>query len=327
MRGPGILKGCGVCLLLVFSAGVLKASKLSRQEKAKLAAEAETFYNEGRYAEARAKWRAALDGGATRAESRRWRPELGRAFEAEGNYQKALAAYQEAFDVDPKNVDRLVDLARLYDAVEIDDQAIRFYADAHARNRNRRDISQALARLYKEAGRLAEAHSLAEAVVHAEPRDYSGQELLAEIEEAQGALVEAAQRRETVLSMHPTGAGYMVLGRLWAKQNAFEQADVAFRRAIEVGVGEGADPVFERAVLAWRQGHLTQAHQFLDQIFRTDPGSFSAGFLSILIRLDAHDDNGARQQLARLRVLDPTAQQWKDLLETAIISRAVKGKP
>lgn len=326
MRSQAFLKLCGALTLLSFSSGVLNAARLSRQEKAKLAAEAESYFIEGHFAEARAKWRAALDGGATRAEARRWRPELGRTFEAEGNYQKALAAYQEAFDIDPKNVDRLVDLARLYDAVEIDDQAIRFYADAHAKNRNRRDISQALARLYKETGRLVEARTLAQAVVQAEPRDYSGQELLAEVEEAQGALTDAARRRETVLSMHPTGAGYMTLGRLWAKQDAFEQADAAFGRAIESGVA-GSDPFFERAVLAWRQGDLARAHQFLDQISRTDPDSFSAGFLSILMALGADDEIGMRQQLAQLRAPDPGTQQWKDFLETAILSRAVGGKP
>jgi hypothetical protein len=31
----------------------------------------------------------------------------------------------------------------------------------------------------------------------------------------------------------------MTLGRLWAKQGAFEQADVAFRRAVGEGVGGG----------------------------------------------------------------------------------------
>lgn len=316
----------GMGVLLGFSSGALSAAALSRHAREKLAQEAESFYKEGNYGAAREKWSAALRGGATRAETRRWRPELGRTYEAEGNYQKALAAYQEAFDIDANNVDRLVDLARLYDAVEIDDQAIRFYADAHERNRSRRDVSLALARLYKEAGRLVEARVLAESAVHAEPRDYSAQKLMAEIEEAQGALADAAKRRETVLAQHPTGAGYMTLGRLWAKQGAFEQADVAFVRAVGEGVG-GAEPIFERAVLAWRQGDPARARRFLDELTGLDPDFFPAGFLKIVLDVDAHDEKGARRQLGRLNAPDPGTQQWKDVLETAMSARAAGGKP
>lgn len=305
----------GACSGLVFAGG------LSRVERERLALEAEASFNAGQFAQARAQWAAALAGGPTRAEARRWRPELGRAYEAEENYQKALAAYQEAFDIDPKNVDRLVDLARLYDAVEIDDQAIRFYADAHARDRGRRDVSFALARLYKQAGRLAEARDLAEASVRAEPRDYSGQELLAEIEESQGGLRQAADRRETVLSLHPTEEGNLFLGRLWAKQDAFEQADAAFVRALLAG-GTGVDPLFERAVLAWRQGQAEKAASFLDQIAARHADFFPAGFLRILMALEARDRTAAQARLALLRAPDSEAQIWKDIL-----ARALGGKP
>ncbi len=302
-------------------AGIGFAAELSRSDRERLAVDAQAAFNAGQFSEARMKWTQALAGGATRAEARRWRPELGRTYEAEENYQKALAAYQEAFDIDPKNVDRLVDLARLYDAVEIDDQAIRFYADAHARDRGRRDVSFALARLYKQGGRLAEARALAEDAVHAEPRDYSGQELLADIEEAQGQLSQAAQRRETVLSMHPTAQGYMELGRLWAKQDAFEQADVAFTRALAAG-GKGVDPLFERAVLAWRQGKTGTAVQFLDQIAVRSADDFPAGFLRVLMALEARDIPLAKNRLALLRAPDPETQKWKDIL-----TRSVGTKP
>ncbi|MBK8575320.1 MAG: tetratricopeptide repeat protein [Elusimicrobia bacterium] len=263
-RGPRYSAGV-LFFFLILSSGV-RGADLSHQAKEKLVQEAETLFTGGRFEESRTKWNAALAGGASRAEARRWRPEVGRTYEAEGNYQKALATYQESFDLDPKNVDRLVDLARLYDAVEMDDQAIRYYVEAHGRDRSRRDVSLALARLYKEAGRLAEALELAQGAVHAEPRDYSSQELLAEIEEARGDLAGAAQRRETVLSMHPSGAGFMILGRLWAKQGAFEQADAAFARAEGAG-GESFEPLFERAVLAWCQEDPARAQRSTDQIF------------------------------------------------------------
>lgn len=313
-------------MFILLSPGFIFAGTLSRQAREKCAQEAEAFFKAGHFPEARAKWSEAIAGGASKAETRRWRPELGRTYEAEGNYQKALAAYQEAFDMDPKNVDRGVDLARLYDAVEIDDQAIRFYAEAHGRDRSRRDVSLALARLYEQAGRLAEARDLAENAVHTEPRDYSGQELLAEIEESQGALADAAQRRETLLALHPTGTGYMILGRLWAKQGAYEQADVAFTRAEGAGYG-GTEPLFERAVLAWRQGDSARGTRLLDQILATDPDAFPAGFLKVLMAMDVPDVVLAKRRLAVLRAPDNASKKWKDIVETALVSRAVGGHP
>lgn len=313
----GILNLIRAGLVSTVCAGIGFAADLSRSDRERLAGEAQSAFNAGQFAEARLKWTQALAGGATRAEARRWRPDLGRTYEAEENYQKALAAYQEAFDIDPKNVDRLVDLARLYDAVEIDDQAIRFYADAHARDRGRRDVTFALARLYKQVGRLAEARALAEDAVQREPRDYSGQELLAEIEESQGDLGPAARRLESVLSLHPTEGGYMALGRLWAKQDAFEQADVAFVRALGAG-GVGVDSLFERAVLAWRQGQTEKASQFLDQIAARNATYFPAGFLKILMAIEAHDKRSAQNRLALLRAPDPETQKWKDILVRSV---------
>lgn len=286
-----------------------------------MAQEADALFQAGRFDEARAKWNAALAGGASRSEARRWRPEVGRTYEGEGNYQKALASYQEAFDLDPKNIDRLVDLARLYDAVEMDDQAIRYYAQAHAHDRSRRDVALALAHLYKLAGRLNEARALAGGAVDAEPRDYSAQELLAEIEEAQGDLAGAARRRETVLSMRPSAVGFMTLGRLWAKQGAFEQADAAFSRAEEAG-DAGSEPRFERAVLAWRQGDVPRALRELDRIAASEPDSFPAGFLKVLMALEEHDDPLAKKRFGLLRAPDPATQKWKDAL-----AGACGGKP
>ena len=312
--------------VVLFAPGLLLAADLSRQAKESLVREATALSASGHYSEARAKWTELLNGGPSRAEARRWRPELGRTYEAEGNFQKALAVYQEAYDADPKNVDRLVDLARLYDVVDMDDQAIRYYAEAHERDRARRDVSLALARLYKQFGRLAEAKDLAVNAVHAEPRDYSGQELLAEIEEAQGALADAARRRETVVGMHPTAAGYMLLGRLWAKQGAFEQADVAFSRATAAGE-TGFEPLFERAVLAWRQGDPARASRFIEGMGPGSSDYFPVAVLKILMALDAHDAPLARKQLALLRPTDPGTQKWKSLLEAATATPAVGGKP
>lgn len=315
--------------LLILSLGLVMgadAAKLSRRAKDDLVRQAEVHFKAGRYQESREKWLEVLAGDPTRAEARRWRPYVGRTYEAEGNYQKALTAYQEAYDADPKNVDRLVDLARLYDAVEIDDQALRFYTLAHQRDRGRRDVALALAKLHGQAGHLAEARELAESAVRAEPRDYSAQELLAIIEESQGFLADAARRWETVVSLHPTAEGYMRVGRLWARQDAYEMAAIAFVRAEQAG-DTGPAPYFERAVLAARRGDAAAVSPLLEKAQVIGPDYFPVAFWKILLELEAGKDDAARHRLSLLSTTDPATARWKSILEAAVSSRAAGGKP
>lgn len=296
-----------LAVVAVLSAKCVFGQSLSRSSRDLLAGEAESLFAAKDYAAAREKWATALAGSPSRAEARRWRPEIARCLEAEGNYQKALTAYQEAYDIDPKNVDRVVDLARLYDVVGMDDEASRFYGLAHARDPRRRDVALALGRLDLDAGRLKEAQALVESAVKAEPRDGSSQELLAAIEERQGDLLAAAQRLETVFALRPTLEGWKALGRLWARQDAFEQADRAFVRAAQLGP-LGPEILFERAVLAWRQNERDRALDLLKEAEALSPGYFPAVFVRSLMAREARDRAG--QRAARLTSQDPAAMKW-----------------
>ena len=299
------------------------AETLSRREKETLVSEGDALFKGGQFSAAREKYQAALAGGPTRAESRRWRPQVGRTYEAEGNFQKALTAYQEAFDGDPKNVDRWVDLARLYDAVEIDDQAVRFYAEANKKDPARRDVALALAALYAQSGRLAEAKTLAAQAVRAEPRDYSAQELLADIEERSGDLAGAARRRETAVSLRPSAEAQLKLGRLWARQDVFDMADAAFVRAGLAG-DSGPEPLFERAVLAWRQGQVDRARDLLAETEKRASGYFPAAFLRRWMDIQSRGKGVVSGTVLSAR--DPECAQWARVLESAV-AQSRKGKP
>ncbi len=303
----------------------LGAEKMSRRERDRRAAEASALFEKGDYPGARQKWEEALAGGASQAEARRWRPWIGRAFEAEGNFQKALAAYQDAYDNDFKSVDRMVDLARLYDVVELDDQAVRFYEEAYSRDRSRRDVALALARIHLEAGRLAQAQALASSAVAAASGDLAAQELLARIEEAQGQLQSAARRRETMMAQRPTADGYLALARLWARQDAYDQADLAFARAEKAGAPP-AEAVFERAALAWRKGERPKAILFLEEAERRDPAFFPALFVAAIL-----DEEAGRFMSARVRMMegpppDEECARWKIILDSVLERRAEEGK-
>ncbi len=281
-----------------------------------LAAEAETLYRAQRFAEAREKWEAALDG-ASRRQARRWRPWVGRALEAEGNFQKALTAYQDAHDLDPRRVDRLVDLARLYDTVGLDDQARRLFEKAHAREPHRRDIALALGRLCFQEGRLADARRLAVGAGGADPRDLAAQTLLARIDEAEGDLAAAAQRWESVLNQNPSAEGDFALGRLWARQDALDLADMAFARSDRPGTATPA-LVFERAVLAWRRNDPVRLSAYLKRLDTEAPGYFPGRCLAALVALEKGDRETARAALRNAFPPDPASEKLTAVLETLL---------
>lgn len=301
-------------LILLALSGVVSAQERTRREREVLAAEADTLFRRQEFEPARRKWEEALAGASNR-DVRRWRPWVARTYEAEGNFQKALAAYQDAYDVDPDNVERLVDLARLYDTVGLDEQALQRFEEAYARDRSRRDVAMALARLHYQAGRLTAAVALAQTAAESDPRDVSAQILLARIEESRGQLASAAKRWEAVLSQAPSADGYLALGRLWARQDAFDSADLSFARAERAGLAS-PELLLERAVLAWRQGDSPRARLYLGRLLGETPGFFPGQFVGALLDLEANRPDQARDRMRTVFPPDSESEALATVLES-----------
>jgi tetratricopeptide (TPR) repeat protein len=303
-------------LALCLSAGPLWAQEPtpSRREVRALAEQARALLNEGRFAESARAWEAALRGEVPAREQRSWWTGLGRAQEGTRNYQQALAAYQEAQRLAPRDVDRMTDLARVYALVDLNDRALSFYEQAQKREPRRADILLARAVLYQKIGRQDDARRAAESYAAVQPQDVAGQELLARLDVAEGRLADAAGRWERILAVSPTAAAEHELGVLWARQDQWDRAASAFDRAAARG-WSGADFDFERGVAAWRLGRTGQARERWGRSLRTDPGYGPSAFLLALTDWEA----GRRSEaVERLRAIRPTlgaiARDWCDIL-------------
>lgn len=313
-------------LLLCVFAAALRADGLTRKERDEMAGRAVELFQAAQPAAARELWERLLASGATSAENRRWRPWVGRAFEAEGNFQKALTAYQDAYDRDSKSVDRLVDLARVYNTVELKERALELYERALKADRSRTDVVLALGLLHFNAGRLVEARRYADDALRRDSRDAGARMLLAQIEESQGDLDGAARRREGLLAEHPSGPEAVAVGRLWARTGELELAQAAFRRAADLGVAT-SDLLFERGAVAWRRGDAAGAEDWLGQTLAKDPGCAPAVLLLSVV--DWERGRGSRA-LARLRGLTLTEDSpWislRDRLITALTYGSTPGE-
>jgi tetratricopeptide (TPR) repeat protein len=288
-----------------------------------LEAEAQRLFTAGRPAEARDLWTRVLSSGLSRAEKRRTAPWIGRTYEAEGNYQKALSAYQEAYDADPSSVDRLVDLARMYNTVALDERALELYERAQKKDRTRRDVELAIGDIHFRAGRFKDARRCAENVWRRDPRDPAAQLLLARVEEAEGNLPAAAQRREKLLSDRPSAEGAVWVGRLWARVGELELAEEAFRRAADLG-DVSALLAFERGALAWRRGDMEAAQKWLETALGRDP-SFSSA--TVLMSVMDWERGRSARAMERLRSLSLSPDSPVKTLRDRLLSGVLWGSP
>jgi tetratricopeptide (TPR) repeat protein len=259
--------------------------------------DARTLMAAGKFDEAALKWEEALGSGASKRELRRGLPSLGRCYEQARNFPKALTAYQQALRFNEKDVDRLLDLARVYALVDLNAEAVELYKRVLVLDKDRHDARLALARLYVKTGRWSDARREGELYAKWEPRDPSVQSLLADVDEAEGDLLSGARRREQVLAREPSPDGYYNLGRLWARAGRWDEADAAFGRAEALGLRTGA--VFlHRGAARWLKGDLPGARVFWRKAVDLDSGAGAAHFF---LALAAREAGNASEVAAELR--------------------------
>lgn len=305
----------GVC---VFLSAALLATGLCASPKKDRAAAAEAaraLMKADRFEDAARRWEEALPPSAPVKEQRRGLPLLGLCWERAENFPKAMTAYQRALRLDDEDLDRLLDLARVYVRVDLDREAVELYKHVLARDKNRHDARLALARLYVKTGRWDDARREGEAYAAWEPRDLSAQRLLAEVDEAQGDPVAAGNRREQILAREPSPEGNYDLGRLWVRAGRWDAADAAFARAEESGMRTGA-VYLHRGVARWLKGDVPAAQAFWRKALERTPGMGAAHFFLAVVARDAGKAAEAEADSeARSAAAGAQSDYLKDLLK------------
>lgn len=291
------IRGLLLLACAVSSPAAGRADGPSARQRNHLAAEARALMEKKDFTKAAAGLEEAVSPGAREGELARWLPLLGRCYERLDNPSKAMAAYQEAHRLRPKSVERMLDLARVYARVDLNDRAIDLYERVLTRER-RRDVVLILADLHYRAARPGRARQYAEQYLAWEPRDLAAQRLLARIEEEGGDLSAAAHRWEGILSREPRAEGYFHLGRLWTRQAQHDLAGRAFRKAEELGMTSPALDL-QRGLSAWLQGDRPSAAEAWTRA-RTKSGELSlASFLLALQEAEAGRWKAAADEMRR----------------------------
>lgn len=292
MKTSSFIRVAAVLLLFVSSGLRASADEPSRRERRKWASEADALIGKKDFAGAAHLLEKAASPGAAKSDLAVWNSKLGRCYELTRNYQKALAAYQEAYQLNPKGLDQMLDLARVYDLVDLKENAIDLFQKILLKDKSRKDVVFALANLYMRSNNLSQAREYTKKALDGDPQDHGAQRLMASIEEAEGDLAAAAHRWEGLLATRPSAEDSLRLGRLWAAQNEYDLAEMSFRKALEQGAAR-ADVSFQRGVLSWRRGLLVDADKFWKEADRNRPGWDAVKFFLALLRQGKGDGDQA----------------------------------
>jgi tetratricopeptide (TPR) repeat protein len=264
----------------------------ARRDRQKWASQADELMAKKNYADAIPLLEKATAPGASKSDLLGWYSRLGRCYEFTRNYQKALAAYQEAYALRPNGLDQMLDMARIYDLVDLKDNAIDLFQKILQRDKSRKDVVFALANLYMRSGRIDQAKDYTKKALESDPHDPASQRLMAAIEENEGKLESAAHRWEGLLATRPSAEDFLHLGRLWAEQDQYDLAEINFRKALTQGA-PAPDVNFQRGVMAWHLGKTSEAEKFFRDAQKGRPGWDAAVFFEAMVRQQEGDKSRA----------------------------------
>jgi len=154
---------------------------------------------------------------------------------ARGQHDQAIASFQQALELEPRNVDAIRELAIAYEATGR-------YADAETTFRHATELPQNSWAAYKDLavflalrGRLAESVPYFDRVVRLTPDNYSGYSNLGAIYLKLGRVDEAEKMLRKSLSLRPTANAYTNLGSIaYYDRHDYPQAGEMFRKATEL---------------------------------------------------------------------------------------------
>lgn len=256
------------------------------------------LYDSGRYAEAA----AAMTPERLRRLPRRARGDgyalLARSLQSQGRTSDALAAYQLAEGLYPKNLEVLTGLAWLLHGQGLSDRALPFFRRAAAIHPNNAAANLGLAEILAANGDLATAEdcyrrALAAPEWEGNPSVLRG---FAEVLSARQKPAEAAAAVTRALAKDPSAATLLTAARIERRRG---ERDASYRRLAEAMATDPAreEAMLQRALWFLEDGRLPEAEADADALLSRAEGPL-ARWVRGAVRARRGDLAGARADLA-----------------------------
>ena len=287
---------------------------------------------EGKVDEAAAALRKAIDLDPKSAEPR---AELAALYARADRAAEAVAAAEEAVKVDPKNREAnrilgsvLASFAAQRQPVKPGDDVSAYAARAMAalevaRGDGSGDLSidLALARLYLDRDRPADAIPLLRRIVGEQPQYAEGSILLAEAQEANGSPAAAIETLSVLLEDQPQFfRGRVQLAELYDRQRQWTEAADAWA-AVQKLNARNTEVMARRASSLINGGRPGEARDVLRDALRIAPGDVRLSFMLAQAQRDAGDLEGAEVTARALKIAHPDDPRTTYLLTQMLDSR------
>ena len=232
---------------------------------------------------------------------------------------EAVAAAEDAIKVDPKNREAnrilgsvLASYAAQRQAVKPGDDVSAYGARAMAaleiaRGEGGGDLSidLALARLYLERDRPADAIPLLRRIVNEQPQYAEGSVLLAEAQEAAGSPDAAIETLSTLLEDQPQFfRGRVQIAELYDRQRQWAQAAEAWA-AVQKLNARNTEVMARRATSLFNGGRPSDAAAVLREALKIAPNDVRLTFMLTQAQRDAGDLEGAEATARALHAANP----------------------
>jgi tetratricopeptide (TPR) repeat protein len=161
------------------------------------------LYRQGEPAVAADQFEKALAESPSRSMKKHIYLYLGKSYESSGRLDKAIRAYEEAVDYDPKNWKRHRDLAGLYELLKLYQKAIQSYEQSLRVNPKEPSVMLSLGRSLRKMGIYSEAAVFIEKSLGMRPDSRESKYELSLVREGQGRYSSAAEIFDEYLGTKP----------------------------------------------------------------------------------------------------------------------------
>jgi len=184
---------------------------------------------------------------------------LGLAYHAQGQYEEAMAAYQQAIALDLNDAYTHHGLGNVYVNQGQYEQAIAAYHQAIALDPNDAAPHNGLGIAYADQGQYEQAIAAYHQAIALDPNYAYPHIGLGVVYYHQGQYEEAIAAYHRAIALDPNDAApHNNLGEIWLLQNQLDRAETAFRKAIQNG-GERYNRVFSLGLTKALQGQQDEA--------------------------------------------------------------------
>ena len=241
------------------------------------------------------------------------RASLGLVLVSLGEFDEAQPHLQQALVLDPFNLDAFRGLGQIQERLGQFEEAETIYRRALEMRPEDRRLHDLLGALCYRTGRYQEAEAAFLHSIELAPMSPFGHRNLAAVYHMQGKFTQAADQLQRVLALHPTASVYNNLGTLYFYQGLYQEALVAFEKALEF---KGSASNFRRwANLAdayrWTpdndqeaQDAYLRAIQLLREELAQNPSDTILQSYLALLLAKREDCEEALEELKRLEELD-----------------------